>query len=78
MLAHIGRFALKVISASIVRGTAQPGVEVTFRGEGSDNVAIHLKDENVGSMSDSQIYLHAKQLLTQIMAFTPDDGTASN
>lgn len=68
---------MKVISASIVRGTAQPGVEVTFRGEGSDNVAIHLKDENAASMSDSQIYLHTKQLLTQIMAFTTD-GTASN
>lgn len=66
---------MKVVNASIVRATAQPGVEVTFRGEGLDNVVLHLKDENIASKADADIYFHAKQIITQIAAFS-DGGQA--
>jgi hypothetical protein len=68
------RIDMQVVNASITRGTAQTGVEVTFLGEGSDVVAIHLKDENLASLSDDEVYTRAKQVLTQIVAFRGDQG----
>jgi hypothetical protein len=63
---------MKVTTASIVRGTTQPGVEVEFRGEGVENVLIHLRNDDISSMRDDDIFLHVKQLLTQVVAFEKD------
>jgi len=60
---------MKVVNASIVRGTAQPGVEVTFAGEGSDSVAVQLRSDSLAAMNDTEVYLRAKQVLAQIVAF---------
>jgi hypothetical protein len=63
---------MRIITKSIVRGTAQPGVEVEFRGEDGERVSLQIKSDDVASLDDEQVYLRAKQMLTQIIAFNGD------
>ena len=59
---------MQIIGATIVRGTAQPGLEVEFRGEGGENVSIHLKGEHVASLSDADVIRRAKDVLAGVIA----------
>ena len=67
---------MQIIAATIVRGTTQPGVEVEFRGEGGENVSIHLKDQDVSSLTDEEVIVRAKEMLAQVI--TSNVPEASN
>ena len=66
---------MQIIAATIVRGTARPGLEVEFRGEGGENISIHLKGEEVASLSDEEVIGRAKDMLSQVIA---SDSKASD
>lgn len=57
---------MQIISANIVRGSAQPGLEVEFRGEGGESVSIHLKGKDVSSLSDAEVIARAKEMLIDV------------
>jgi hypothetical protein len=59
---------MQIVSANIVRGSAQPGLEVVFRGEGGESVSIHLKGEDVSSLSDAEVIARAKEMLIDLAA----------
>jgi len=69
---------MQITAATIVRGTAQPGLEVEFRGEGGENVSIHLKGEEVSSLTDEEVIGRAKEMLAKVITAEGDpdsDGT---
>jgi hypothetical protein len=59
---------MQIISAKIVRGIAQPGVEVEFRGEGGESVSIHLKQDALVYLTDNEIIAQAKEKLADVVA----------
>ena len=68
---------MQIISATIVRGTAQPGLQVEFRGEGGENISIHLKGEEVASLSDEDVIGRAKETLAGVIASESGEVTDS-
>jgi hypothetical protein len=69
---------MQIVAATIVRGTAQLGLEVEFRGEGGENVAIQLKSEEISSLSDEEVISRAKEMLAQVIASESNESDGSN
>ena len=62
---------MQIIGANIVRGSAQPGLEVEFRGEGGESVSIHLKGDDISSLSDAEVISRAKEMLIDVAGGGP-------
>jgi hypothetical protein len=58
---------MQIIGTNIVRGTANPGLEVEFRGEGGESVTIQLKGDGIADLSDEEAISRAKEVLTEVI-----------